>query len=83
MYFEMGILYGTLEYHYTNETTGSDVLECLALATLYESAIFGVTYTKCSYRWNPFGEYYCRLDYESSTNVRSKVNKKKHYAYWF
>lgn len=50
MYFQMLILYGTLEYHYTNETTGSDVLEFLALATLYESAIFGVTYTKCSYR---------------------------------
>lgn len=50
MYFEMLILYGTLEYHYTNETTGSDVLECLALATLYKSAMFGVTYTKCSYR---------------------------------
>lgn len=50
MYFQMLILYGTLEYHYTNETTGSDVLEFLELATLYESAIFGVTYTKCSYR---------------------------------
>lgn len=50
MYFQMLILYGTLEYHYTNETTGSDVLEFLALATLYESAIFGVTYTKCPYR---------------------------------
>lgn len=52
MYFEMLILYGTLEYHYTNETTneGTDVLEFLALATLSESAIFGVTYTKCSYR---------------------------------
>lgn len=43
MWFEMLILYGTLEYHYKNETTGSDVLEFLALATLSESAIFGVT----------------------------------------
>lgn len=44
MRFQMLILYGTLEYHYTNETTGSDVFEFLALATLSESAIFGVTY---------------------------------------
>lgn len=50
MWFQMLILYGTLEYHYTNETTGSDVLEFLALATLSGSAIFGVTYTKCPYR---------------------------------
>lgn len=74
------MLYDTLEYYYTNETTDDDIVEFLASATLSESAIFGVNYTlRISvlidkiHLWNTT---VILTPKELSTNVRSKVNEK-------